>query len=137
MRRWIVLAVAVFSIACLMESMATPEVAMETAITTPYSIPDCQPAPDVTYKLQKVSDTFAEVIASGLQPGESPYVYYNTPVGDIPGKGGAYPGDIVKDDGEFFFALENLEPPEGQISATWDIRLVHERGVGCATITLP
>ena len=140
MRRWIVLAIAVSSIACLMEGIATPEVQVvesTTTITTPYSIPACQPAADVTYKLQKISDTFVEVIASGLQPGETPYVYYNTPVGNIPGKGGAYSGDIVNEDGEFFFALENLEPPEGKTSATWDIRLVHEGGVECTTITLP
>jgi hypothetical protein len=43
----------------------------------------------------------------------------------------------VNEDGEFFFELENLEPQVGQTDSTWDIRLVHQRGVECATITLP
>lgn len=148
MRTWIFFAVAAFSLACLIPVMtiATPSgeaPAVESA-TTPFSIPDCQPAPDVTFRVLKTGEYLAELIASGLQPGESPYVYYAT-VDDLKKSGGAgFPGDIVNEDGEFYSDLnwrlldvDMLEPPEGQASAIWEFRLVHSRGVECARITLP
>jgi hypothetical protein len=140
MKRWIVLGLAVFGIACLAQTIATPipVVTVTTGLPgTPYSIPACQPTPGISLKLQKISDTLIELIAMGLRPGESPSVYYNTPVGDTPGTGGSYQTDTVNEDGKFLLELQNLEPPFGQTSATWDIRLAHERGVECATITLP
>jgi hypothetical protein len=72
MRRWIVLAIAIFTIACLGTATPTPEVPGVESITTPDAIPECQPAASVAFKLQKISDTFVEVIASGLQPGKRP-----------------------------------------------------------------
>ena len=140
MKRWAFLIASVFGAACLAQIVATAIPTVEVSIEppgTPYTIPECQPASGVTIKVQKMSDTIVELIASGLIPGETPYVYYNTPVGNIVGTGGAYSGYTANDNGEFYFELENLEPPPGQASVTWDIRLMHERGVECTTITLP
>jgi hypothetical protein len=33
--------------------------------------------------------------------------------------------------------LTGLQPLDGQSKATWDIRVVHRRGVACAEVTLP
>jgi len=142
MQRWILLVIAMFSTACLAQGQVNP-MPLETPgvelMTTPFSIPECKPAVGVTFKLQRISDYLVELIASGLKPGETPYVYYMTN-----GKGGGFPGNIVRESGELFtdlnwsdFRADLLEPPEGQLSATWDITLVHVRGVECAAITLP
>ena len=150
MKRWMLLVFAAFGLTCLAQGLATAipneEVRIETDTTPdPYSVPECRPFPGATFKVQKISDTLVEFIASGLQPGETPYVYYNTPVGDIKeGKGGGLSGNRVGEDGTFysdmdwtFWDTDRLIPPEGQASATWDIRLEHARGVECTTITLP
>jgi hypothetical protein len=142
MRRRIIFAMGVFSLACLTQTLASPVPVVEVSTElpgTPYTIPACEPAGGVTFEVRNLAyqETSAELIAGGLTPGETPYVYYNTPPGDLPGTGGAYPGNVVDSDGRFFFQLEHLEPPNGQTSATWDIRLVHRRGVECATVTLP
>jgi hypothetical protein len=78
-----------------------------------------------------------ELIATGLQPGETPHVFYTSAVNGSDGKGGEYDGNIVNNNGDFYFELDRLDPPDEQVTATWDIRLVHTRGVECAMITLP
>jgi len=107
--------------------------------TTPTATPDCQPAAGVTVTVQRLTDTTALLHATGLQPGEIPSVFYSTSNGA--GKssrteawGFANGADAH---GEFSFELHNLQPPEGQTTAAWDIRLVHRRGVACAQITVP
>ena len=39
--------------------------------------------------------------------------------------------------GMFSIELYGLDPIGGQSRSTWDVRLVHARGVACAEITLP
>ncbi|HLO32890.1 MAG TPA: hypothetical protein VK249_27345 [Anaerolineales bacterium] len=147
MNRWIVPAIVLCTTACLAQpgvtAPPTGEIPGVESATTPFSIPGCQPAAGVTFRLQKISTYLAEVIASGLQPGETPYVYYDT-VEHIANGGTGFPGEIVGADGEFYSDLnwrlwdvDILKPPEGEPSATWEFRLVHARGVECARITLP
>ena len=97
----------------------------------------CQPSPGVTLETRRVSDSMVEMHASGLEPGELPFVIYST----FSNTGGT----MVElnytrgadENGEFSFDLSELMPHKGQTSTTWDIRLIHSRGVACATITLP
>lgn len=143
MRQWFALAITILLTGCQVENTGTPEIpVMETAITTPDLMPECQPNPNVTLKLQRTGTYLVEVIATGLQPGETPYVYYKT-AGE-PGSGRGFPGEVVGANGEFYSDLDwrlwdvdVLEPPEGQSSVTWEFRLVHARGVECVKITLP
>jgi hypothetical protein len=39
--------------------------------------------------------------------------------------------------GEFRTDQSGLSPLPDQTSASWDIRLIHSRGIECTTITLP
>jgi hypothetical protein len=126
------------------ESLQT--VSPTTAVTvqvmppvSPTATPDCQPATGVTIEVRRLGDTTAVLHASGLQPGEIPFIFYSTSISGV--------GSIRRESygfakgadehGEFSFELTGLQPLEGQARATWDIRLVHRRGVACTEITLP
>jgi hypothetical protein len=106
---------------------------------SPTATPDCQPAAGVAIEVLRVSDSTALLHASGLQPGEIPFIFYSTSISGVRSmrreSGGFAKG--ADEQGEFSFELTGLQPLEGQASATWDIRLVHRRGVACAAITLP
>ncbi len=77
--------------------------------------------------------------ASGLQPGEIPSVFYSTSVAGVGSRRGEAWGFAQGADehGEFSVQLTSLLPLDGQSEATWDIRLVHARGVACTEVTLP
>jgi hypothetical protein len=115
--------------------VVTPQVMPPVSPTT---TPDCQPAAGVMIEVRRLSDTTAALHASGLQPGEIPFIFYSTSIIGhsmrVESDGFAKGAD---EQGEFSFELTGLRPLEGQASATWDIRLVHRRGVACAEITLP
>ena len=145
MKYWIISFVVVLSLACLTEGLATPaETPKVENETTPFSIPECRSAPGVTFEIKKTGEYLVELIANGLQPGETPYVYYNN-VGDTgQDNGGSFPGNVVNENGEFFsdmnwkfWDVDILELPEGQPTTTWEFRVEHADGVECATITLP
>ncbi len=106
---------------------------------TPSPTPDCQPASGVALEVTRISTTKAALKVGGLQPGEIPFVFYSTEtigVGSrrIEAWGFAKGAD---QNGNFSMELSGLTPLDGQSSATWDIRLVHSRGVACAQLTLP
>ena len=64
----------------------TPAPAVTTEISpyvAPSATPDCQPASGVTLEVQRVSSTAAVLNASGLQPGEIPFVFYSTTVNGV------------------------------------------------------
>jgi hypothetical protein len=117
-----------------------PEVTVQIGPpVTPGSTPACRPTAGVTIEMVRLSDTIAVVHATGLQPGERPSLFYST-VKNAAGSGRGGERDLADgadQHGELAFELSDLEPPAGQESATWDIRLVHRRGVACAQITLP
>ncbi len=105
---------------------------------SPTATPDCQPATGVTIDVRRLSDTTAVLHASGLQPGEIPFIFYGTSIiGHSMRREASGFAKTVDEHGEFSFELIGLQPLEGQANATWDIRLVHRRGVACAAITLP
>jgi hypothetical protein len=141
MKGWIAFLIVLIGIFCLVQlakPTTPPEVKLSTEpAVTPFTLPECQPAPAVTIKVQRTGQYGAELIATGLQPGEIPYVYYGA-------LGAGFTGYPVNEKGEFFadlngseYDVDILKPPEGQTSAIWEFRLVHERGVECARITLP
>ena len=107
--------------------------------TTPTATPDCLPVSGVAINIQRVSDTTATLHATGLQPGEIPSVFYSTSTNGVGAKRGEAWGFAkgVDEHGEFSLQLTSLQPLEGQTKATWDIRLVHARGVACTEITMP
>jgi len=101
-------------------------------------IPDCQPASGATFRLQKISDNIVELIATGLQPGDYPRVFFNSTYnGKNAGPGGIYDTNKVLESGEYYFELSRLDPPEDKAFMTWEIRLQHAHGVECASIVLP
>ena len=145
MRRWIVLVLAGFSIACLMQTTATAipspevEVGIEEPFIEPTATPMCQHSSKVTLNVRRINDSSVELRVNGLQPGEVPYVIHSTSLSGVGGTIGES-GTFVEgadENGEFLFMLTGLRPLKGQSSATWDIRFIHIRGVECATITLP
>lgn len=115
--------------------MVTPRVEPPT-ITT--ATPDCQPAAGVMLQVWRGGGTKVMLHATGLQPGENPFVFYSTATGAGSMRGEAWNFAKGADEhGEFTIDLPGLQPVQGQSKVTWDIRLVHQRGVACASITLP
>lgn len=109
------------------------------AFVEPTATPDCLHVDGVTLNVTRISDTGVELHASGLQPGEIPFVIHSTSISGVGGMSGES-GKFVEGadaQGEFIFVLKGLIPLEGETSATWDIRFIHARGVECATVTLP
>lgn len=144
MKGWIVFFIVLIGILCLVQ-LAKPTTVTGVQVSTvsawtPDITPECQPAPGVTFKIQKTGRYAAELIASGLQPGERPYVYYGTLDGAL---GAGFTGTPVDEKREFFaelngseYVVDILKPPDGQTRATWEFRLVYEKGVECARITM-
>ena len=130
--------------ACVIQNSqpTTPQVEVITAVESTEDptipIPDCAPASGVAFSLQKLSDNRVELIATGLQPGETPRVFYNSTYnGNNAGPSGIFDANMVLENGEFYNELSRLDPPEEKVAITWDIRLQHSRGVECASIILP
>jgi hypothetical protein len=139
--QWIVAIITLFCTACHQQAAATEIPVVEVSTGTfevPTATPDCQPANGVTMDIQRLSDSKLTLRISGLQPGEIPYIIYSTAsarASRMITSGYAVTGASA--DGKFTIDQAGLIPPEGETSATWDIRLIHSRGVECATITMP
>ncbi len=128
-------------------SIHTMDVTLEAPAVTvqvlppvsPSATPDCQPASGVTLEVQRLTNTIVVLHTGGLQPGEIPSIFYSTSVAGVGSKRGEAWGFAKGADehGEFSVQLTSLVPLDGQSEATWDIRLVHARGVACTEITLP
>jgi hypothetical protein len=143
MKLWIVPALAVFMTACLAQTAAsaTPvvEVAAAETFVEPTATPECQHFPGVTLETVRISDSTVELHVTGLEPGEIPYVTYETSIKNVGGSRGES-GQFVNgadEQGAFTVSLPGLFPLKGQTSATWDIQFIHARGVECTTISLP
>ena len=120
----------------------TPAVVIETAIialVAPTSTPDCLAVTGVVMAVHPGNNNHYELQASGLQPGEIPFVFYSAHDGRgnltrmedwgfVQGAGA---------DGKFSLELVQLRVLDGEPSTTWDVRLVHARGVACATVVVP
>lgn len=141
MRLRFVLTFAFFITACMPQGTATPVTVVELtveAFVEPTATPDCLHADGVVLDVRRISNTGVELHASGLQPGEIPYITHSTFSRSRSLReesGGFVDGADAK--GEFIFVLKGLIPLEGEISSTWDIHFIHARGVECATVTLP
>ena len=141
MRPWFVLICALLVTACLPQNTATPSPIVEMtveAFVEPTAAPDCIHAEGVTLDVRRISDTGVELHASGLQPGEIPYITHSTfsRTRSMSGAAGSFV-EGADGQGEFVYELKGLIPLEGETSATWDIRFIHARGVECAIIILP
>ena len=142
MRYWFFSFLVLFITACSTPGnvIVTPfvEEAIEEQFVEPTATPVCQHASGVLLEVHRISESTARLRASGLQPGENPSVIYGTHDNKGSSMGEMYGfAEGVDDNGEFTLDIPGLVPPEGNISAAWDIRFIHSRGVECATITLP
>ncbi|MBI5353794.1 MAG: hypothetical protein HZB50_14215 [Chloroflexi bacterium] len=142
MKRSLLLILILFCTSCSMQNSTPSEPVVVTPMVSTEDptipIPDCQPASGATFRLQQISDTIVELIATGLQPGDYPRVFFNSTYnGKNAGPGGMYDTNKVLESGEYFFELGRLDPPEDKVSMTWEIRLQHAHGVECASIVLP
>jgi hypothetical protein len=143
---WFTLLAGLASMACLARTaetlVAVTEVAIEEPFIEPTETPDCLPSPDVIFEVRQIDPTSVWIHASGLQPGEIPHVIYSASArGEgVYGEAGQF-RDGADEQGEFSMELGGLElgrmSIEGPYTATWDIRLIHARGVACGEISLP
>lgn len=141
------IALTVFTVsACLGESVEPTVLVTEVPVEEPYveptGTPDCQPSPEVALEVQKTGPRSVSLHASGLQPGETPRVIFGASTerfGAFGDTGVAVHG--ADEQGEFSLDLGALVlgygSPDVPSSSTWDIRLIHARGVACTKITLP
>lgn len=145
MRRWLILATSLLCTAC--QAPVTPNIELTPVIVEitmdapmiPSSTPDCLHAEGVTLEVRRISDTKVEVRVSGLQPGESPSVTFDSAFPSGTGfrvESGLF-ATGADENGNFSYEEHLSALPEGEISATWDVRFIHARGVECSTITLP
>ena len=138
--KWIVSLIGLFCAACQPQAPAEGPVVLVSTGTfdVPTATPDCLHAAGVTLDVQRLGDSKVTLQISGLQPEEVPYIIYSTFSGGASRMiGSGYSVTSADANGKFATEQGGLIPPEGQTSAIWEIRLIHSRGVECATITLP
>src|SRR3989304_6226815 len=140
MKQWLVWMTAALCAACQAKIAATvaptPAVAV-TAVTVvapvaPTPTPDCRPASDVSIDVLRMDDGTIELRAIGLEPGEKPFVFYsaqNSNEGKRIEAGNFVQGADAQ--GVFSYKLDVLQTLKGDTSTSWDVRLVHTRGVAC------
>ncbi len=87
MKRWIVLAIALFSTACQPQTTATAtpiyEEPMEEPFIEPTATPVCQHFPGVTLEVRRIRNSTVELNVNGLQHGEKPSVIYSTSISSV------------------------------------------------------
>lgn len=131
----IVLVLALLAAAC--QPAPTPIVILDTPTAEVDPIPACRHFEGATLDMRRVGDDQVRLHVTGLQPGENPSVIYTTTATDVvTSKVEMY--DVAEgadETGAFSIILSGLRPLSDE-SATWDVRLIHERGVECATITI-
>lgn len=108
-------------------------------ITTPEPSPTpavCTPLPEsMTLAVTPLTDTEISVALSGLQPGESLHIIYRREGIDDGTQIEDYDLPPVGENGRYN-QTQNLRPSEAGPD-TWQIKVIHSRGVACTEITLP
>lgn len=134
-KQGIILVLVLLAAAC--QSTTTPIVIGETPAEKATSIPACRHAEGVMLEMRRIGDDEVRLQVSGLQAGEHPSVIYTTTATEVvSSKVEMYDVDEGADEeGRFSIVISGLRPL-GDNSATWDVRLIHERGVECAIITI-
>lgn len=99
----------------------------------------CMALPDdMTLDVEPISESEAVVRLTGLQPGESLAFVF---IAEIPGQRRSeiesFPVDAVGEDGTFEFIQTGLTPLDETAANTWEVKVIHGRGVACTEITLP
>lgn len=134
------LMIATLCVGCQAQgNFPTPVITIEVVtVAPPTATPDCLPVPGVSLELDEIAATSVRLVATGLQPGEKPDVFYSA---KTEGYGARYEeyafAQGADEKGRFSIDLYGLDPIGGQSRSTWDVRVVHARGVACAEITLP
>jgi hypothetical protein len=132
---FILLALTLLTAAC--QSTATPIVIIDTPTEEAAAIPACEHFEGATLQMRRVGDDQVRLQVGGLQPGEHPSVIYTTTATEVAASK-VEMFDVAEGadaSGDFSIVLSGLRPL-GEESVTWDVRLIHERGVECATITI-
>jgi hypothetical protein len=142
MKHQMILVVTIMVSACSTRTNPTESPIVVEAVEEPFveptGTPDCQHANGVTLEISRTADSKVLVRALGLEPGEIPYMTFDTthPYGGMRLESGRFANGADKDG---TFSYEEILPglPEGVASVTWDFRFIHARGVECATIIQP
>lgn len=139
MKPWTVLAFAALAAACVPPAPVVIEEPMTEPFVEPTATPHCQHAEGVTMEVRRIRETTVALHVTGLQPGEKPTVIYSTSIpNESASMGEMYDfAEGADQNGAFSVDIPGLVPLEGQSRATWDVRLIHARGVECVTVTLP
>ncbi len=146
MKQWAVLLIVTVCAACQTQVTSTVaptqtiivEVATSVAPRVPTPTPDCLPVSDVSIDVQRTDGGIIKLKAIGLEPGEKPFIFYSAQNSREGKRIEAYNfAQGADSQGVFTYTLEELQTLKGDTSTTWDVRIVHIRGVACVEITVP
>jgi|GEM_PF-2116196 len=141
LKLWLGLMVAIGCAGCQAQgNFPTPVVTVQVVTEAPPTgTPDCLPVSGVSIELHPITATSVRLVATGLEPGEKPDVFYSAQSKGYGTTRSEYWGfpQGADEKGMFTLVLTGLVPLRDQSRSTWDVRLVHARGVACAEITMP
>jgi hypothetical protein len=116
--------------------MVVSEEVPEVYLVEPSPTPECQELPGVSIEIHM--DNFKpQLTVRGLQPVEKPHILYSAANAESGAYGDLWSAQGANEQGVFNYRLQPLEVLEGDTTTTWQLRVVHARGVACASIQIP
>ncbi len=97
----------------------------------------CAPSPDVSVSISPVNHSEIEIQVIGLQPNERVKFEFESSHANLSSILTEEPQVTADETGRFRWREEGLHSTEGSASTQWLVRVIHQRGVNCATIVLP
>lgn len=130
--------ILVICAACQTRSIPTPAVTVqEVPFTQPSPTPACQAVSGVSITIV-TSIEGRKLQVKGLIPSERPTVFYSAQNNLGAERIEAFDlAEGADSKGNFTYGLTDLTVLKGDTSTTWDVRVVHSRGVACAQVTVP
>ena len=109
-----------------------------TPVLNPTATPvGCAPAPDVSLSISPVNHSEMEISVIGLQPEEQVKLVFESNGVNPPTIYTEEPQVTADETGRFRWHENGLHSTEGSASTQWLVRVIHQRGVNCATVVLP
>jgi hypothetical protein len=130
--------ILVICAACQTQSIPTPAVTVqEVPFVQPSPTPVCQAVSGVSIAIV-TSIEGRKLQVKGLIPGERPTVFYSAQNSLGAERIEAFDfAEGADSKGNFTYGLTDLTVLKGDTSTTWDVRVVHSRGVACAQVKVP
>lgn len=97
----------------------------------------CAPSPDVSVSISPTNHSEIEIQVIGLQPNEQIKFEFESSHANLSSILTEEPLVTADETGRFRWHEEGLHSTEGSTSTQWLVRVIHQRGVNCATIVLP